>query len=274
MGIFRATATKSALKKAIKKRYITVNGEVAGTGKLLQGGETIALTVPEKNRKQTRLDFPLKTLFEDDYLAVIHKPSGIVVSGNKHRTIANALAQNLKPGTLSDATNPQPVHRLDYLTTGALLVGKTHDSIRVLNKMFADKAIAKEYFAITIGKMQNEGLITAPVDGKKAQTHYQVTASVASPRFGSLNLVRLRPKTGRRHQLRKHLYGIGHPILGDKEYAIDGFILRGKGLYLHACSLEFQHPFSNEHICIKDALPKKFMKIFTEKGEQQKLSDD
>nr|WP_313790343.1 RluA family pseudouridine synthase [Allomuricauda sp.] len=202
-------------------------------------------------------------MFEDDYLAAIHKPAGIEVSGNKFKTIANALPQNLKASTLPDATTPQPVHRLDYATTGIVLVGKTSSCIRALNKMFEDKTIAKIYYAVAIGKMKSSGTITSEIDGKPSESDYKVIKSVPSERFGILNLVQLHPKTGRRHQLRKHLSGLGHPILGDKEYALEDLILKGKGLYLHAFSLEFRHPFTHRPIKITDELPKKFRKIFS-----------
>ncbi|WP_309474612.1 RluA family pseudouridine synthase [Flagellimonas oceani] len=195
-------------------------------------------------------------------MAAIHKPAGIEVSGNKFKTIANALPQNLQPSSLPDATTPQPVHRLDYSTTGIVLVGKTSSSIRALNKMFEDKTIAKTYYAVTIGKMQKNGTITSKIDGKPSQSEYKVIESVSSERFGTLNLVELAPKTGRRHQLRKHMLSLGNPILGDKEYAFEGLILKSKGLYLHAYALEFEHPFTKKVVCITDELPEKFTKIF------------
>lgn len=201
-------------------------------------------------------------MFEDEYLAVIHKPAGILVSGNTFITIANALPQNLKKSKLSDATTPQPVHRLDFPTTGILLVGKTSSSIRALNQLFENHEIQKKYFAIAIGEMEKEGTITSEIDEKESTSNYTVTKSVDSPRFEKLNLVELDPKSGRRHQLRKHLSSIGNPILGDKEYGIEGLVLNGKGLYLHAYSLEFTHPFTNEKMSLVDELPSKFTKIF------------
>ena len=96
------------------------------------------------------------------------------MSGNSFKTIANALAQNIQPSNLPDATKPQPVHRLDYATTGVLLVGKTSSSIRALNKMFEDKKVEKTYYAVTIGEMNDEGKITSEIDGKKSQSNYKV----------------------------------------------------------------------------------------------------
>ncbi len=193
---------------------------------------------------------------------MIHKPAGILVSGNSFKTIAHALVQNIKKSNLADATTPQPVHRLDYATTGILLVGKTSSSIRVLNKMFEDKKVKKTYYAITIGEMDIAGKITSKIEGKKSQSKYTLIASVISKIFGKLNLVKLEPKTGRRHQLRKHLSQIGNPILGDKDYGIEDLILNGKGLYLHAYSLKFTHPFTNEKVHLKDKFPQRFKKIF------------
>lgn len=195
---------------------------------------------------------------------MIHKPAGILVSGNHFKTIANALSQNINQSKLGDATIPQPVHRLDYGTTGILLIGKTRSSIRALNKMFEDKKIKKTYYAITIGEMEDRGKITSKIDGKKSQSNYIISSSVPSKKFGTLNLVKLIPITGRRHQLRIHMSKIGNPILGDKEYGIENLILNRKGLYLHAFSLKFIHPFTNEEVHLLDGLPQRFKNIFTD----------
>ena len=258
--------TKSALKKAIRKKFITVNDAIAVSGTLINGGDRIILSIPKEISPKKNLAFPLTVLFEDDHLAVIHKPAGILVSGNSFKTIANALSQNLQKSKLPDATKPQPVHRLDYATTGALMVGKTSSSIRALNRLFEDKKVEKTYYAITIGEMEDRGEITSEIDGKKAHSNYRLLESVSSKRFGRLNLVKLNPQTGRRHQLRKHLFGIGNPILGDREYGIEHLILNGKGLYLHAYSLNFIHPFTNKQVYLKDGLPQRFKKIFVAKN--------
>lgn len=262
VGIFNGAFTKSALKKALKKKYIRVNEVIATSATFIEGGEVIKLTIPEKVQPKKTLILPLEVLFEDDYLAAISKPAGIVVSGNSFKTIANALTQNLKRSNLPDATLPQPVHRLDYPTTGIVLVGKTSESIRIFNKKFADKEIDKVYYAIAIGNIKSQGLISSEIDGKEALTKYILCESVPSKRFGQLNLLQLTPKTGKRHQIRKHLASIGNPILGDKEYGAEDLILKGKGMYLHAFSLKFTHPFTKQPMYLKDTLPKRFLKIF------------
>jgi len=239
-----------------------VNDQVATTATYIHGGECIKLSIPKEVSPGKKLVFQLQVLYEDGHLAVIHKPAGILVSGNSFKTIANALPQNLQASTLPDATKPQPVHRLDYATTGILLVGKTSSSIRALNRLFAEKEVKKTYFAVTIGEMNDQGVITSAIDGKKSQSRYKVCSSVPSKRFAKLNLVELQPQTGRRHQLRKHLSGIGHSILGDKDYGAEGLLLMGKGLYLHAYSLSFRHPFTNEKVFFKSDLPQRFKKLF------------
>lgn len=254
--------TKSAWKKVLKKQCVTVDGITATTATWIHGGEVIQLTIPEGEPPKKQLVFPLQVLYEDDHLAVIHKPAGILVSGNQFKTIANALPQNLKPSPLNDACTPQPVHRLDYPTTGILLIGKTRRSIRDLNNQFADYKIHKTYYAVTIGDMPREGEIVSDIDDKYAQSNYTVIQTVPSPRFGTLNLVLLTPQTGRRHQLRKHLSGIGNPILGDKIYGVEGLILNGKGLYLHAFSITFEHPLSGKSITLRDPFPERFGKLF------------
>lgn len=261
-SIFTTIPTRSALKKAIKAGSILVNGQVSTTGTLLNGGETIELLELEEKLSEKQFTLSLSIVYEDEYLAVIKKPAGIVVSGNTFKSIDNALTQNLIKSGHPDAVRPRPVHRLDYPTTGLLLVGKTSASILALNTLFEQKEIHKTYHAITIGSMSKNGMIQSPIDDKKAISKYQVLRSIPSDRFGTLNLVELSPETGRRHQLRKHLSGLGNPILGDKDYGKEGLILKGKGLYLHASRLKFKHPFSKEIMNIESSLPKKFIKIF------------
>ncbi|WP_428742855.1 RluA family pseudouridine synthase [Tenacibaculum sp.] len=262
VGIFKTIPTKSGIKKAIKKRRVLVDGRIASTALYIKGNETIELLQEEDSPQKKHFKFPIEVLFEDDYLAIIYKPAGILVSGNSFATIDNALSQNLQKSTLSNATRPRPVHRLDYPTSGLLLIGKTTESITTLNRMFEQKEIQKTYHAICIGKMERSGEINISIDDKNAFTLFEVIQTTPSPRFNFFNLVKLNPKTGRKHQLRKHLFAIGNPILGDREYFLEGLILNGKGLFLHASSLSFTHPFTLEKVNIKKELPKKFKKIF------------
>ncbi len=263
MHIFHSIVTKSALKKALKKKCITVNDVIATSATFIRGGERIDLLLIEQKDPKKKFILQLDVLFEDDYLALIHKPAGILISGNSFKTISNALTENITKSRLPDVTTPRPIHRLDFATTGILLIGKTSSSIRALNKLFENRVIQKTYFAVTIGEMNARGTITTKIDGKQSQSNYTLCESVASQKFGTLNLVQMEPQTGRRHQLRKHLSSIGNPILGDKDYGIKHLILNGRGLYLHAYSLKFIHPFTNREIYVKDEFPQRFKNIFT-----------
>lgn len=263
-GLFNLIPSRKGMKKAIDKGWVRVNGKPASTGDFLSGGETIELTVSEE-KTRPEIDLDLEVIFEDDFLAIINKPAGIEVSGNRKWTIENALKRNLKPSSQPDAlTYPEAIHRLDYPTTGALLIGKTRKAVSELNRMFAGKEIRKTYLAVTIGEMDAEGVVTSPIDGKESVSRFKVLNSAFSERFGKLNLLELNPVTGRRHQLRKHLSSIGNPILGDNDYGIDGMILKGKGLYLHSWSLHFKHPFTDEQLAVDAPIPKKFLKLFSE----------
>jgi 23S rRNA pseudouridine1911/1915/1917 synthase len=261
-GIFSSTSTRKGIKKAILNKLVLINDEIGYTADFVSGGETLKLLLAEK---QNHLDsaLMLNVLYEDNYLAIIAKPSGVLVSGNKKWTITNALSTNLSNSPEADAlVSPLPVHRLDYPTSGALLIAKTRQSLVLLSEMFQNRQIDKCYHAITIGPMSAYGQIDSDIDTKPSMTRYEKIDSLVSTKYSFLNLVALYPYTGRKHQLRIHLSSIGTPILGDKLYAKEGLISKGNGLYLHAYSIGFVHPITHTTLVIRSPLPKKFIKLF------------
>ncbi|WP_241780978.1 RluA family pseudouridine synthase [Cochleicola gelatinilyticus] len=242
---------------------IFLNDSVAHGSNYINGGEIITLYRDEELFLKKQIELSLSVCYEDDHLAIIHKPAGILVSGNKAKTIVNALSFNLKKSQQPDALlQPQPAHRLDFATNGLLVIGKSKSALQALNLLFKKKQIVKTYHAVTQGAMIKTQHLDIAVDGKKSATNYKVLKTVASSKYVYLNLVQLQPLTGRRHQLRKHMAEIGSPILGDALYGIEGAILKGKGLFLQASSLSFRHPFTSEEISIMLPLPKKFQKLF------------
>lgn len=258
VGIFRIITTRKGIKKAIKKGYVWINGVPADTGRWVQAGQIIQLMEPEK--KSIKL-FKLQVdiFFEDEYVAVINKPAGIVVSGNQYRTVQNALAFNLISSTAEDALAiPMPTHRLDHATSGLLIVAKTRKARVLLGKQFENKQIEKKYQAIAIGKLPTSGTIDLPIDGKAAHTKFETNRVVQSLKNNYLTLVDLYPTTGRTHQLRIHLAKSGWPILGDKLYGKAGMILKNKGLFLTAVELSFLHPITGERMIIQKEAPNKF----------------
>ena len=263
--IFNSINTRKGVKKAILKGLVTINGKQGFTADFITGGELIELYRPAETTQKPTINIPIEVIYEDDYLAIVNKPPGILVSGNKKWTVENALSPHLKKSSQKDfLQRPEPIHRLDYPTSGALLIGKTASSVVALNKLFENRQIEKTYLAVNIGKMDKEGIINLPIDEKTARSLYTVLEIVDSSKYGCLNLVKLKPETGRRHQLRKHLASIGNPILGDLLYGKEGLILKGKGLYLHAYSLKFTHPFTQKELTVNVVVPKKFKKLFND----------
>ncbi len=266
VGIFESIQTKKGIKKAIKNGSLRVNGEVVSFEELIHGGETIDLYVNSLKGSKPTIDLNLEVVYEDDYLAVVSKPAGLVVSGNKQRTLENALPGCLKKSIQEDALErPEPIHRLDYPTSGVVLIGKTKKAVVVLNKLFEERTIDKTYHAVTINQIKDSGIIETPIEGKSCKTEFRTIERLVSPKFEYLNLTSLKPHTGRRHQLRIHMANMGNPILGDKKYGTEDLILEGKGLFLHASSLKFTHPFTLQQMIIETELPKKFQKLFPQK---------
>jgi len=258
VGVFRIIATRKGIKKAIKKGYVWIDGMPADTGRWVQAGQVIQLMEPEPKPVKI-FKLPLPILFEDEYIAVIDKPAGIVVSGNQYRTIQNALFFNLTLSQMEDALPcPMPAHRLDHATSGLLIIAKTRKARVVLGKLFENKQIEKKYQAIVIGKTPTFATINIPVDGKIARTKFETNRIVRSLKNDYLTLLDLFPTTGRTHQLRIHLAESGWPILGDKLYGIEGMILKNKGLFLTAVGLSFAHPITQEWMNITKDAPAKF----------------
>jgi RluA family pseudouridine synthase len=257
-GVFIGLETKSAVKKAIKKGQILVNQQPGQTAIILSPGDEVSWIKPLTKHQRI---FPLKleVVYEDDYLAVIHKPAGVIVSGNRFRCIENALPGNLKASAQADALPaPLAIHRLDGLTSGLLITAKTYGAHRSMGAQMQARTIQKEYTALVMGDPVPEGEWHTPIEGKAALTRYEVLQSWPSLRSGHLSLLRLYPATGRTHQLRIHLSQAGFPILGDALYGPEGQVLKHKGLFLCATGLKFVHPVKGEVLELTIDAPPKF----------------
>lgn len=257
IGLFPQIPTKNAVKKAIKRKEIQHNGNVGATGNWIHVGDVIQLLDLEAKKPKA---FPLdiEIIHEEDAFAVVLKPSGLRINGNQFRTLENALVDQLTPSLAEDALKwGRPVHRLDSATSGLVIIAKTHTAHRIFGEQFTDREIRKEYHAIVQGTPENQ-IITSDIDGKSAETILTVLSSVPSLRNETISLLLLQPKTGRTHQLRKHCQGIGHPMVGDQLYGAAGNVMKHKGLFLAATSLNFQHPITGENLTISVPLPIKF----------------
>jgi len=248
--------SKSAVKKAIVKGKLQLNGKFSKGDVWMKNGDLITvvdleLTPPKVFKLQ------LEVLFEDAFMAIVNKPAGITVSGNQFKTIVNCLPFNLTPSAEKDALPwPLPVHRLDNLTSGVLVIAKTRKARAVLGQLFEDKKVQKTYHALVMGKLEGVGVMNNEIEGKKSQTAYKSVSIVPSLQNEFLSLMQLTPATGRTHQIRIHLSSLGFPILGDTLYAEK--TLQHKGLFLVATKISFLHPILNDEISIKIELPSKF----------------
>ncbi len=256
-AIFEKLQTRSAVKKAIAKNTILINGEIATTGNWIQAGQLIELITLESSPK-TIFQLQIDVIFEDEDMAIINKPAGFPTNGNYYKTIENALPFNLKTTTKKDALNfPKPVHRLDNPTSGILLIAKTKSAQINLHQQFEQKTIQKTYHAVVVGKPLESGIIDSNIKDQKALTSFQTVKTTPAIQNGYLSVVKLHPKTGRTHQLRIHLSNLGFPIVGDKIYAPKNVMMH-KGLFLCATKIEFVHPITNKKMEVEINIPNKF----------------
>ena len=253
-GVF---PSKNGVKKAFKNQLILLNGKIALSGEWLSEGDKVEVKAQDLGAFKI---FPLKleVLFEDTFMAVIHKPAGFPVSGNYYKTIQNALPYNLSISKEDDALIlPRPVHRLDKLTSGLLLVAKTRSAQINLGRQFEAQQISKTYAALVKGKLEGEGIVDISIHHQHAKTLYKSVKVEKSLSYSDVSMVELQPKTGRTHQLRIHMAEIGHPIVGDAVHDSEK-VLKGKGLFLTACKVSFIHPVSLLNQTFEISIPSKF----------------
>ena len=253
--------TKNSVKKAIKKGLFLIDNQKCTTGTYVKSGQIIELISQDvKTHKVFKLK--LEVIFEDDFIAVINKPAGFSVSGNKFKTIANALSFNLKKTEQEDALpHPLPVHRLDNQTSGLLIIAKTKQARIILGNQFEKKEIHKKYYAVVIGKTPEKGSISIPIEGKTSFSKFELIKTEPSLRNAFLSLIKLSPETGRTHQLRIHCEKSGFPILGDKLHNGNKKVFKGKGLFLASTKLTFNHPITNDPLKFAIPIPNKFITI-------------
>ena len=243
-------------------------------GTKLPEGQEVALRVPAPREAAPRAEeIPLEVLYEDDDLAVVVKPRGMVVhpaAGHPDGTLVNALLARLDSlSGIGGELRPGIVHRLDKETSGLMLVAKNDETQNGLSRMLRDREIEKHYRALAEGRMKEaEGEIDAAIgrskkdrkkmapdpDGRPAVTRWKVLAEGRD-----CTLLDVRILTGRTHQIRVHLRSIRHPVCGDELYGYGGGV-KVPCLMLHAYSLDFRHPRTGEKMAFRAPLPEDFLK--------------
>ena len=294
--------SRSRVQQLVSRGEILVNNAAAKSSLRLRGDEHITVTKPPHAPPLRAIseEIALDIVYEDDDLAIVNKPAGMMVhagagatdDARNRGTLVNALLHHF--GTLSTvggALRPGIVHRLDRATSGLMVVAKNDESHRRLAKQFSGREVHKTYIALVHGwPKQDRGTIQSAISrhsqkrtrmttrgfgGREAVTHYKVQRKIDSP-YGKFALVELKIETGRTHQIRVHMSSIGHPVVGDALYGAPGELRsqsnkrRAPGMpailslnrnFLHSATLELTHPRTKETLKFSRPLPKELADI-------------
>lgn len=301
-----AERSRSALARLIREGAVELTGRRARPGESLRAGDQLTVRLPAPQPLTlTPTDIPLSILYQDEQLAVIDKPAGLVVhpaAGHSEGTLVHALLYHLEGlAGIGDRLRPGIVHRLDKDTSGLLLVAKTELAQRRLSARIAERAVKREYLALVWGRLAApSGLIDAPIGrdprqrkrmavrpegGRPARTRFSRIDSLSG-----FDYIRLELETGRTHQIRVHLAHVGHPVFGDPLYG--GRRVRAEGRSreeretqrellallgrqaLHAWRLSFEHPFTGEPQVFTAPLPPDMRAALARLGCERLMPDD
>lgn len=264
--------SRTAIQKLVREGKVTLDGVPISVHHKIKVGELFNVKFEETKPDNLEPEpIPLDIIYEDNDLAVINKPSGMVVhpgAGNAQHTLVNALLYHFKDLSHIQPNRPGIVHRLDKDTSGLLLIAKNDKAHLALVKQFAEHSIKRQYTALVKGRMEfDENVIEVPLgrhskNWKKVSVDFGTTGKYAKTHYRTLkrtqkaSLIQLNPTTGRTHQLRVHLDFIGHPILGDSKYGRNNAFDR---LALHANYIGFMHPTTLKFMEFSLPIPEEFI---------------
>lgn len=270
--------SRSQVQSWITSEHVLVNGEIVKANYKCQTGDEISWTIPESKPLNIEPEnISLSIVYEDSDLLVVNKPKGMVVhpsAGHQNGTLVNALLYHCEDlSGINGVERPGIVHRIDKDTSGLLVVAKNDQAHTSLSEQLAAKDIERKYEAIVHGVIEHEtGLIDAPIgrdtnvrqkmgivdNGKPAVTHFRVIQ-----RYNDFTHVECELETGRTHQIRVHMKYIGFPLVGDPKYGRRK-TLEVNGQVLHAKSLGFTHPTTNEWLYFEEKPPAYFHELLAQ----------
>lgn len=260
--------SRAEAERLLAERRVLLNGAPRTKSHRLAPGDRVEISLPESrpsSLEPEELDF--RVAWKDEHLLVVDKPAGIVVhpsAGHARGTLVHGLLGRAIAGG-EEASRPGIVHRLDRDTSGLLVVARSEEAHRRLQRLLRRRKLAREYLALVRGRPRSRrGRIEAAI-GRDRRDPTRISLDTDTPRdavtgFEVLEtmprhaLLRVALETGRTHQIRVHLEAIGLPVAGDPVYGIEGDL----GLerqFLHAARLAFPHPFGGEEIAVEAPLP-------------------
>ncbi len=268
--------TRSRVKKLCDEGLVEVNGKVCKGKKLVSDGEAVVINMPDaENMSIQPENIDIDIVYQDDDVAVINKPQGMVVhagNGTKGNTLVNALLYHLDNlSGINGVIRPGIVHRIDKNTSGLLVVAKNDKAHLYLAKQLENKTCKRVYVALLEGVVKvDSGTIQTFIarsekdrkkmavssSGRNAVTNYKVLK-----RYNAYTLCEFSLETGRTHQIRVHAKHIGHPVVGDPEYGFKNQKFKLNGQLLHARELEFVHPSSGKMVKFSCPIPDYFENV-------------
>ena len=282
--------SRTRIKNLIIKEKLKLNNKIIKSpSKKVLTGDKISLNIPKPEEASLRpYEFKLEIIHEDEDLLVINKPAGIIMhpgAGNYDKTIVNALMHYDKNSlsTIGDKLRPGIVHRIDKNTSGLVVIAKNNETHENLSKQFSEHTITRVYQLLIWGKLRpSSGIIDTFITrssknrqlmevsrskGKHAITNYKTIEIFENNKTPTLSLVECKLKTGRTHQIRVHMTYMGNSIVGDDKYkkkykklknidiSLEKLISGLNRQFLHAKTLGFVHPKSNEELIFSSILP-------------------
>lgn len=269
--------SRSKLQKMIDNGYILVNNKKVKASYLVKEDDVVTIMDYVENNDILPQNIPLDIVYEDEYLLVVNKPSGMVVHpapGNYKDTLVNALMYhcNNNLSTVNGSIRPGIVHRIDADTSGLLLVAKNDRVHDDLAKQISEKSVVRKYICLVHGVIsEDSATVDAPIgrdtnnrkkmcvtgeNSKDAVTHIKVIE-----RYNDATLIECTLETGRTHQIRVHMSYINHPVVNDPVYGYNKLDDKNFGQMLHAMEIGFVHPITHKFMDFKVDPPKEFNKI-------------